>query len=65
MDELQKLHANFREIKFSDTTISRIKRNAFDVLEIPSIIFENCHIDEIETNAMTDKVSVFILHLVP
>lgn len=61
IDELQRLHANFREIKFNDTSIDVIRKNAFDVLEIPSIIFENCRIGTIEANAMTNKVRAAVV----
>lgn len=61
IEELQRLHANFREIKFNDTSIDVIRKNAFDVLEIPSIIFENCRIGTIQEKAMTDKVRASLL----
>lgn len=56
MDELQRLEASLKEIKFSNTHIGTILTNAFDVIKIDSIIFENCHIDTIQSNAFTEKV---------
>lgn len=58
LDEIQPLDASLKEIKFSNSNIGEIKRNAFDVLKIDSIIFENCHIGIIRNQALTEKVSV-------
>lgn len=56
MDELKRLDASLKEIKFSNTHIGSIQTNAFDVIKIDSIMFENCHIETIQTNAFTEKV---------
>lgn len=56
--EIQPLDASLKEIKFSNSHIGEIKQNAFDVLKIDSIIFENCHIGIIRNQALTEKVSV-------
>lgn len=58
MDELGRLDASLKEIKFSNTHIGSVLTNAFDVFKIDSIMFENCHIDVIQTNAFTEKVCV-------
>lgn len=56
IDELQRLDAALKEIKFSDSTVEIIKKGAFDVLAINSIVFENCIIGTIERRALTEKV---------
>lgn len=68
LDELQRLDATLKEIKFSQTHIGTVRTNAFDVIKIDAIIFEHCHIDAIQTNAFTEKVSrtavpIFFFHL--
>lgn len=57
LDELRRLEASLKEIKFSNTHIGTVLTNAFDVIKIDSIIFENCHIDTIQPNAFSEKVS--------
>lgn len=56
LDELQRLDATLKEIKFSNTHIGAVRSNAFDVIKIDAIIFEHCNIDTIQTNAFTEKV---------
>lgn len=56
MDELQRLDASLKEIKFCNTYIGEIKTNAFDVLNLDSIVFDNCQINTIQSNALTEKV---------
>ncbi|XP_055305282.1 uncharacterized protein LOC129569986 isoform X1 [Sitodiplosis mosellana] len=56
LDELRRLEASLKEIKFSNTHIGTILTNTFDVIKIDSIIFENCHIDTIQSNAFTEKL---------
>lgn len=58
LDELRRLEASLKEIKFSNTHIGIIQTNAFDVIKIDSIIFENCHIDIIQSNSFTEKVRI-------
>lgn len=60
LDELQRLDATLKEIKFSNTHIGAVRTNAFDVIKIEAIIFEHCHIDSIQTNAFTEKVRISI-----
>lgn len=57
MDELKRLDASLKEIKFSNTHIGDVNSNAFDVLKIDSIVFENCVINTIQSKALTEKVS--------
>lgn len=56
LDELQRLDATLKEIKFSHTHIGAVRSHAFDVIKIDAIIFERCNIDIIQTNAFTEKV---------
>lgn len=56
MDELQRLDGTLKEIKFINTHIDVIKSNAFDRPEIGSIVFENCYIEHIQNNALTNQV---------
>lgn len=58
MDELKRLDASLKEIKFSNTHIGTVLTNAFDVIRIDSIIFEKCHIDTIQSDAFTEKVRI-------
>lgn len=56
IDELRRLDAALKEIKISDSTVDVIRKGAFDVLAINSIVFENCVIGTIERRALTEKV---------
>lgn len=58
LEEIQPLEASLKEIKFSNSHIGEIKYNAFDVLQINSIVFENCTIDTIKGRALTEKVNL-------
>lgn len=62
LDELQRLDATLKEIKFSNTHIGAVRSNAFDVIKIDAIIFEHCNIDTIQTNAFTEKVRRRVRH---
>lgn len=62
LDELQRLDAALKEIKFSKTHIGTVRANAFDVIKIDAIIFEHCNIDAIQTNAFTEKVRATLLN---
>lgn len=57
LDEIQPLEASLKEIKFSNSRIGEINYKAFDVLQINSIVFENCTINTIKSRALTEKVS--------
>lgn len=59
LDEVRRLDASLKEIKFSNSRIGTIQTNAFDVIKIDSIIFEKCTIDTIQNNAFTEKVRKF------
>lgn len=63
LDEIRRLDATLKEIKFSHTRIGVVRTNAFDVIKIDSIIFENCHIDTIQANAFTEKVRIIRINL--
>lgn len=56
IDQLQRLEAPLKEIKFTNSRINEISAGAFDVLSLSSIIFENCEIETIEKNAVTERV---------
>lgn len=56
LKKIDELHATLREIRFIGCSIDTIETNAFDVLKIDSIIFENCQIGLIQANAFTEKV---------
>lgn len=57
LKKIQQLHATLREIRFIGCAIETIESNAFDVLKIDSIIFENCHIGAIQSKSFTEKVN--------
>ncbi|XP_031628449.1 uncharacterized protein LOC116344162 [Contarinia nasturtii] len=63
LDELKRLDATLKEIKFTNTHIGVVQTNAFDVIKIDSIIFENCHIETIQANAFTEKLLSNLLNL--
>ncbi|XP_055587705.1 uncharacterized protein LOC129740123 [Uranotaenia lowii] len=54
--ELAKLRASFREIKFIGSTIKEVSMHAFDVNKIDSLIFENCEIGVLKSQAVTEKL---------
>ncbi|XP_055524901.1 uncharacterized protein LOC129718292 [Wyeomyia smithii] len=53
---LSELRASFRQIQFVNTTIEQISTKAFDVTKIDSLIFENCEIDRLMSQAITEKL---------
>lgn len=53
---LFELRASFRQIKFTNSTIDEISAKAFDVNKIDSLIFENCRIDTLKSQAITEKL---------
>lgn len=57
LEELKRLEI-MKQIEFIDSYIKEIVDGAFDVLQIVSIVFQNCKIDNIGKNAFTDKVSL-------
>lgn len=56
IDELKRLDASLKEIKFLNSTINKILSGTFDVISINSIIFENCDIGTIMNNTATERV---------
>ncbi|XP_062536746.1 uncharacterized protein LOC134205484 [Armigeres subalbatus] len=53
---LFELRASFRQIQFINSTIEEISTKAFDVNKIDSLIFENCRIDVLKSEAITEKL---------
>lgn len=53
---LFELRASFRQIQFINSTIEEISKKAFDVNKIDSLIFENCRIDVLRSEAITEKL---------
>ncbi|XP_062701633.1 uncharacterized protein LOC115260725 [Aedes albopictus] len=53
---LFELRASFRQIQFINSTIEEISAKAFDVNKIDSLIFENCRIDVLKSEAITEKL---------
>lgn len=56
IEELQRLDATLKEIKFSNSTVDVISEGVFDVLSINSIVFEHCIIGTIQRRALTERV---------
>ncbi|CAD7090981.1 unnamed protein product [Hermetia illucens] len=56
IENLYSLQGIFRQIAFYNCTIGNITGKTFNVLEINAIIFDNCRIGVINTNAITEKV---------
>lgn len=56
LKRIQQLRASLREIRFVGCAIETIESNAFDVIKIDSIVFENCQIGAIQGKALTEKV---------
>lgn len=61
IDQLQRLEAPLKEIKFTNSRINEIMTGAFDVITINSIIFENCILGKIQKHAFSEKVGTIIL----
>ncbi|XP_053688406.1 uncharacterized protein LOC128737730 [Sabethes cyaneus] len=53
---LSELRASFRQIQFINTAIEQISTKAFDVTKIDSLIFENCKIERLMSQAITEKL---------
>ncbi|XP_073834037.1 ben isoform X2 [Musca autumnalis] len=56
IDNIYRIDASIREIKFVKCTIGTINPGAFDVNNINAIIFESCRIDAIKSRAITEKL---------
>lgn len=57
IDQLQRMEASLKEIKFTNSRINEIQTGAFDVLSVNSIIFENCVLGRIQKRALSERVS--------
>lgn len=58
ISELNKITASLKELKIENSILDTIKSNSLDVYTLDSFILRNVKIDEIETNALTEKVSI-------
>lgn len=63
IEQLQRLEAPLKEIKFTNARIAEIATGAFDVLSINSIIFENCVLGRIQKRALSEKVRNIVTYL--
>lgn len=50
------MRASFKEIRFINTNIKEVLTKAFDVNKIDSLVFENCNIGVLKSQAVTEKV---------
>lgn len=53
---LCELRASFRQIRFINTNIKEVLSKAFDVNKIDSLVFENCNIGVLKSQAVTEKL---------
>ncbi|XP_039438664.1 uncharacterized protein LOC120419870 [Culex pipiens pallens] len=53
---LCELRASFKEIRFINTNIKEVLTKAFDVNKIDSLVFENCNIGVLKSQAVTEKL---------
>lgn len=65
LNELKPLEMSLHEVRFENSTIKTILAKAFDGAGGNAIIFRNCQIDVIASNAFTEKVTFCFGHIDP
>lgn len=60
IDKLQRIESSLKEIKIVDSSVKTISKDAFDVISLASIVFQNCKIGVIEANVFSPKVKIQI-----